>query len=126
MTERYVLMSVEKPTSFELQNAIFSFSEAAPESSADEAMKAGLTIIGEACALLEEGNTTDETISSLGALGLPADCAKPFVDKAHEIVLSNRQLVSAAVNENSTTSQLKVVPICFALCLIALIYVLWR
>lgn len=95
MTQNLELAYVTRPSDEELQAAIHCFSEDANNEDGDF-VNATLAIVGEACTLLAEGKSEEETIASLGERGLSADCATPFVEKAREIVQSNRNLESVA------------------------------
>lgn len=50
-----------------------------------------MAIVGEACSLLDEGKTKEETIAYLELNGLSEECSTPFVEKAVEIVRWNQQ-----------------------------------
>jgi hypothetical protein len=123
MTEPFVLTAVTRPTSLQLKDAIFSYSENAPESTVDESIKDGLAIIGEACSLLDEGKTTDEALSSLVAQGLSTECAITFVEKANEIVQSNNRMNALHSHpKTGIASKLMKISIIIAMMLIFLIY----
>lgn len=100
MSQNLVLTSVTRPSDDELQAAILCFADDAENTDGEAAMNAGLTIVGEACTLLDEGLGENEVIAALGERGLSAACAMPFVAKARDIVQSNRGLELAAVPVN--------------------------
>ena len=103
MTQNLVLTSVSRPEPDELDAAIRCFADDANNTDGEAVLNAGLSIIGEACTLLDEGKSEAETIAALGARGLSADCARPFVEKAREIVQSNGSpaIPSSAVSQGN-------------------------
>jgi hypothetical protein len=127
MMGNQVLTAITKPSSFELQNAIFSFSDNAPESSPDDSIKHALAITGEACSLIEAGKSANEVISHFSALGLSEECARPFVEKAKEVVSWNSKLgesVESAPLGGSSMQMLQiVVPIAVAIAVLAYAFI---
>lgn len=91
MTQNLVFTAVEKLDRFALQEAISCFAEGALEKSAEQLTEAMMAIVGEACSLLDEGKTKEETIAYLELNGLSEECSTPFVEKAVEIVRWNQQ-----------------------------------
>lgn len=102
MSSRYQMEEVAEPTDSELQLAIRAFSlqegdaqpgQAAPAGA--DSMKDFLVLIGHACAGLDGGATADDAVADLVRRGLDRDTAQVVVDKAVEVVASNRALESA-------------------------------
>ena len=92
MTQNLLLTSVSRPSDEALQAAIRCFADDAENTDGEAVMNAGLTIVGEACSLLDEGKSEEEAIAALGERGLSAACATPFVEKARDILQSNETL----------------------------------
>lgn len=90
MVSKLELVAVERPSPEALQQAIRAFADDAPEGAADDAVNAMLVIVGEACAQLDAGAAVRHVIDDLGRKGLAEGCATPFVEKANEIVASQR------------------------------------
>ena len=93
---------VVEPDDSELQLAIRAFSlqeggaePAQPATSGADSMQHFLVLIGHASARLDSGATADEAIADLVRRGLDRDTAQVVVDKAVDVVASNRALESA-------------------------------
>lgn len=92
MTQNLLLTSVSRPSDEALQAAILCFADDAENTDGEAVMNAGLTIVGEACSLLDEGKSEEEAVVALGEHGLSVACATPFVEKARDILQSNEKL----------------------------------
>lgn len=91
MTQNLLLTSVSRPSDEALQAAILCFADDAENTDGEAVMNAGLTIVGEACSLLDEGKSEEEAVVALGERGLSVACATPFVEKARDILQSNEK-----------------------------------
>lgn len=81
---------ITRPTASALQQAIQSFSDEAHEQR-DSAIEDAITIIGEACAQLDEGMSPLTLLSWLTGCGLAPEYALSFVQQAEQIVCSSAQ-----------------------------------
>jgi len=102
MSGNYQIEQVVEPDDSELQLAIRAFSlqeggaePAQPATSGADSMQHFLVLIGHASARLDSGATADEAIADLVRRGLDRDTAQVVVDKAVDVVASNRALESA-------------------------------
>jgi len=93
---------VVEPDDSALQLAIRAFSlqeggtePAQPATAGADSMQHFLVLIGHASARLDSGTTADDTIADLVRRGLDRDTAQVVVDKAVDVVASNRALESA-------------------------------
>src|ERR1043165_2337790 len=89
---------ITRPTETALQQAIRSFSDDAHEAR-DVAIQDAITIIGEACAQLDEGLTSDAVFAWLTGHGLAAGYAQAFLGQAEAIVQSSKQANAEAQRE---------------------------
>ena len=89
---------ITRPTESALQGAIQSFSDAAHEQ-ADAAIEDAITIIGEACAQLDEGIERETVLAWLTERGLAAGYALSFIEQAEQGVWSSEQAIAAAQRE---------------------------
>ena len=102
MSSNHQNEQVVEPDGSELQLAIRAFSlqegGAQPEHAAPggtDSMQHFLVLIGHASARLGSGATADDAIADLVRRGLDRDTAQVVVDKAIDVVASNRALESA-------------------------------
>lgn len=102
MSSNHQNEQVVEPDGSELQLAIRAFSlqeggaqsgQAAPDGT--DSMQHFLVLIGHASARLDSGATADDAIADLVRRGLDRDTAQVVVDKAVDVVASNRALESA-------------------------------
>lgn len=78
---------------FSLQEGSAQSGHAAPDGT--DSMQHFLVLIGHASARLDSGATADDAIADLVRRGLDRDTAQVVVDKAVDVVASNRALESA-------------------------------
>jgi len=102
MSSNYQNEQVIEPDDSALQLAIRAFSlqeggtETAQATTAGaDSMQHFLVLIGHASARLDSGATADDAIADLVRRGLDRDTAQVVVDKAVDVVASNRALESA-------------------------------
>jgi len=102
MSGNYQIEQVVEPDDSELQVAIRAFSlqeggaEPAQEAtSGADSMQHFLVLLGHACARLDSGTTADDAVADLVRRGLDQGTAQVVVDKAVDVVASNRALESA-------------------------------
>jgi hypothetical protein len=102
MSSNYQNEQVVEPDDSALQVAIRAFSlqeggtEPAQATTAGaDSMQHFLVLIGHASARLDSGATADDAIADLVRRGLDRDTAQVVVDKAVDVVASNRALESA-------------------------------
>lgn len=102
MSGNYQIEQVVEPDDSELQLAIraFSLQEGGAEpahaaTSGADSMQHFLVLLGHACARLDSGATADDAIADLVRRGLDRGTAQVVVDKAVDVVASNRALESA-------------------------------
>lgn len=119
---------VIEPTETELQRAIRAFSLQESEGRPGDAARSGadsmkdfLVLIGHASALVESGATADDAMDDLVRRGLDRDTAQVVVDKAIDVVASNRALEStppaqhAGVKSGKSIRMLAIVLVVLAL-----------
>jgi len=102
MSGNHQIEQAVEPDDSELQLAIRAFSlqeggtePAQAETSGTNSMQHFLVLIGHASARLGSGATADDAIADLVRRGLDRDTAQVVVDKAVDVVASNRALESA-------------------------------
>ena len=102
MSSNYQNEQVVEPDDSALQLAIRAFSlqeggalPAQEATAGADSMQHFLVLIGHASARLDSGATADDTIADLVRRGLDRDTAQVVVDKAVDVVASNRALESA-------------------------------
>ena len=102
MSGNYQIEQVVEPDDSELQLAIraFSLQEGGAEpaqaaTSGADSMQHFLVLLGHACARLDSGVTADDAVTDLVRRGLDRGTAQVVVDKAVDVVASNRALESA-------------------------------
>jgi len=83
-----ITFMARKPSAAELQAAIAAFYSNG-EKSDMQLIEESVPIVGEACALLDEGASPDEVIEALGALGVDPNSAKTFIGMAVRVLLMN-------------------------------------
>jgi hypothetical protein len=102
MSGNYQILQVVEPDDSELQLAIraFSLQEGGAEpaqaaTSGADTMQHFLVLLGHASARLDSGALADEAVADLVRRGLDQGTAQVVVDKAVDVVASNRALESA-------------------------------
>ena len=102
MNGNYQILQVVEPDDSELQLAIraFSLQEGGAEpaqaaTSGADTMQHFLVLLGHASARLDSGTLADEAVADLVRRGLDQGTAQVVVDKAVDVVASNRALESA-------------------------------
>lgn len=102
MSGNYQILEVVEPDDSELQLAIraFSLQEGGAEpaqatTSGADTMQQFLVLLGHASARLDSGALADEAVADLVRRGLDQGTAQVVVDKAVDVVASNRALESA-------------------------------
>lgn len=102
MSGNYQILQVVEPDDSELQLAIraFSLQEGGAEpaqatTSGADTMQHFLVLLGHASARLDSGALADEAVTDLVRRGLDQGTAQVVVDKAVDVVASNRALESA-------------------------------
>ncbi|RYE69034.1 MAG: hypothetical protein EOO79_02475 [Oxalobacteraceae bacterium] len=107
MSGNYQILQVVEPDDSELQLAIraFSLQEGGAEpaqaaTSGADTMQHFLVLLGHASARLDSGALADEAVADLVRRGLDQGTAQVVVDKAVDVVASNRALESAPLAQH--------------------------